>query len=98
MSQKRQLDWNGPKSHFNYDHVAVSSRNIQKGRRRSIESDVQHHPNSNNYQHHHSSTGGLPGQPGIDYPVLPSIPLTGFHCRGRVPGYYGDTETACQVT
>jgi len=39
----------------------------------------------------------IPGEPGVDYPVLPSIPLTHFHCRGQVPGYYGDTETACQV-
>lgn len=43
------------------------------------------------------SPSGLPGEPGVDYPVLPYIPLTEFHCRGRLPGYYGDTQTACQV-
>jgi hypothetical protein len=44
------------------------------------------------------SKSGLPGDPGIDYPILPSIPLTDFHCRGRTPGFYGDTQTACQVS
>ena len=45
-----------------------------------------------------SSHQTIPGEPGIDYPILPTIPLTNFICRGQIPGYYGDTETACQVS
>ena len=34
----------------------------------------------------------------MDYPVLASVPDTGFSCDNRVSGgYYADTETACQV-
>ncbi|XP_052859772.1 uncharacterized protein LOC128267022 [Anopheles cruzii] len=39
----------------------------------------------------------LPGEPDVDYPILGSIPSTGFSCEGRAHGYYADTETRCQV-
>ena len=40
----------------------------------------------------------IPGEAGVDYPVLASVPDTGFSCDNRVSGgYYADTETACQV-
>ncbi|XP_071525134.1 uncharacterized protein [Panulirus ornatus] len=41
--------------------------------------------------------GGVPGE---DYPVLASVPDTGFSCDAQaVPGYYADTapEAGCQV-
>lgn len=41
--------------------------------------------------------GGVPGQ---DYPILASVPATGFSCDGQLPGYYADTapEAGCQVS
>ncbi|XP_066951165.1 pro-resilin-like [Macrobrachium rosenbergii] len=41
--------------------------------------------------------GGVPGE---DYPILASVPDTGFDCNAQnVPGYYADTdaEARCQV-
>ncbi|XP_064082647.1 pro-resilin-like [Macrobrachium nipponense] len=41
--------------------------------------------------------GGVPGE---DYPILASVPDTGFSCDAQnVPGYYADTdrEAGCQV-
>ncbi|XP_071520478.1 uncharacterized protein [Panulirus ornatus] len=40
--------------------------------------------------------GGVPGQ---DYPILATVPDTGFSCEGQLPGYYADTapEAGCQV-
>ncbi|KAK7074673.1 hypothetical protein SK128_023727 [Halocaridina rubra] len=41
--------------------------------------------------------GGIPGE---DYPILASVPDTGFDCDDQdVPGYYADTdpEAGCQV-
>ncbi|XP_068206915.1 pro-resilin-like [Palaemon carinicauda] len=41
--------------------------------------------------------GGVPGE---DYPILASVPDTGFDCNAQnVPGYYADTdaEAGCQV-
>ena len=40
----------------------------------------------------------IPGEPGVDYSVLGSVPQTSFSCDGRVSGgYYADIETNCQV-
>jgi len=40
----------------------------------------------------------IPGEAGLDYPVLASVPDTDFSCDNRVSGgYYADTQTACQV-
>ncbi|XP_068241371.1 uncharacterized protein [Palaemon carinicauda] len=40
--------------------------------------------------------GGVPGE---DYPILASVPDTGFTCDGQLPGYYADIaeEARCQV-
>lgn len=39
------------------------------------------------------------GRPGMDFPVLPSIPQTSFSCRKvKGAGYYADLETDCQVS
>ena len=48
------------------------------------------------------SDGGLevniPGVPGEDYPVLASVPDTGFTCDGLVEGgYYADPAAECQA-
>nr|XP_014290826.2 uncharacterized protein LOC106690067 [Halyomorpha halys] len=41
---------------------------------------------------------GVIGRPGVDFPVLPSIPRTEFSCRNvKSSGYYADLETGCQV-
>ncbi|XP_047471010.1 uncharacterized protein LOC125026548 [Penaeus chinensis] len=39
--------------------------------------------------------GGVPGE---DYPILASVPDTGFSCDAQaVQGYYADTQAGCQV-
>ncbi|KDR22635.1 hypothetical protein L798_12767, partial [Zootermopsis nevadensis] len=41
---------------------------------------------------------GVMGRPGMDFPVLRSIPKTGFSCRQvKHSGYYADLDTDCQV-
>ena len=38
------------------------------------------------------------GQAGVDFPVLASVPDTGFDCGAQqFPGIYGDTGADCQV-
>lgn len=38
------------------------------------------------------------GRPGIDYPIFDEIPKTQFDCKEqRYKGFFGDTETKCQV-
>ena len=40
----------------------------------------------------------LPGEPGLDYPILSSPQASTFSCSDRVfGGYYADTEQDCQV-
>jgi len=40
----------------------------------------------------------IPGQAGVDFPVLAQIPDTGFDCGiQEFPGIYGDTGADCQV-
>ncbi|KAK7076451.1 hypothetical protein SK128_014883 [Halocaridina rubra] len=41
----------------------------------------------------------VPGIPGQDYPVLLTVPDTGFRCGDQLPGYYADTnpQVGCQV-
>jgi len=40
----------------------------------------------------------IPGQAGVDFPVLASVPDTGFDCGAQqFPGIYGDTGADCQV-
>ncbi|XP_046809240.1 U-scoloptoxin(01)-Er1a [Lucilia cuprina] len=35
---------------------------------------------------------------GVDYPIYDAVPKgLSFNCQGRLPGYYADTETRCQV-
>ncbi|XP_036335806.1 uncharacterized protein LOC118746127 [Rhagoletis pomonella] len=35
---------------------------------------------------------------GVDYPAYESVPKgLSFKCRNRLPGYYADTETRCQI-
>nr|CAD7586166.1 unnamed protein product [Timema genevievae] len=41
---------------------------------------------------------GVQGRPGVDFPVLPSIPRTDFSCKQvKHSGYYADLDTDCQV-
>ncbi|XP_070509775.1 uncharacterized protein thw isoform X2 [Chironomus tepperi] len=40
---------------------------------------------------------GVLGRPGIDFPVMPSIPKTNFDCRNFGNGYFADLDTSCQV-
>ncbi|KAH8397048.1 hypothetical protein KR215_008059 [Drosophila sulfurigaster] len=39
----------------------------------------------------------IPGEPGIDYPILSEVPKTSFVCKGRHEGYYADVESRCQA-
>ncbi|XP_017094256.2 nuclear factor of activated T-cells 5 [Drosophila bipectinata] len=39
----------------------------------------------------------IPGEPGLDYPILSAPPKTSFVCRGRHEGYYADVESRCQA-
>ncbi|XP_026731259.1 uncharacterized protein LOC113496307 [Trichoplusia ni] len=42
--------------------------------------------------------GGTPGHPGVDYPILTTIPETSFNCKTqRYKGFFADPETRCQV-
>jgi len=40
----------------------------------------------------------IPGEAGVDFPVYPEVPVTGFDCGAQTfPGIYADTEAQCQV-
>ncbi|XP_033234894.1 putative uncharacterized protein DDB_G0268364 isoform X2 [Drosophila pseudoobscura] len=39
----------------------------------------------------------IPGEPGLDYPILSTPPKTSFVCKGRHEGYYADVESRCQA-
>ena len=40
----------------------------------------------------------IPGEPGVDYPVLASVQETSFTCDGLTfGGYYADPEQQCQA-
>lgn len=41
---------------------------------------------------------GVLGRPGVDFPVMTTIPKTKFECRNLGNGYFADLETSCQVT
>jgi hypothetical protein len=41
---------------------------------------------------------GVLGKPGVDFPVMTSIPKTKFDCRNLGNGYFADLETSCQVS
>lgn len=41
---------------------------------------------------------GVLGKPGIDFPVMTTIPKTKFDCRNLGNGYFADLETSCQVS
>ncbi|KAK7076452.1 hypothetical protein SK128_014884 [Halocaridina rubra] len=49
--------------------------------------------------HTSSAYKSIPGTPGVDYLALTSLPLTGFDCSSRLPGYYADASAqgGCQV-
>ena len=39
----------------------------------------------------------LPGEPGVDYPILSSIQNTEFNCEGKTfGGFYAEPDTDCQ--
>lgn len=35
--------------------------------------------------------------PGVSYPIYATIPFTNFTCAGKIPGFYADIESDCQV-
>ncbi|XP_066990435.1 uncharacterized protein [Macrobrachium rosenbergii] len=40
----------------------------------------------------------LPGVPGLDYPIISTVPYTNFYCSNMPwPGFYADTEARCQL-
>lgn len=40
---------------------------------------------------------GVLGRPGVDFPVMTTIPPTDFDCRNFGNGYFADLDTSCQV-
>lgn len=39
----------------------------------------------------------VPGVPGLDYPIIGTVPYTNFYCSNMPwPGFYADTEARCQ--
>ncbi|KAK3851884.1 hypothetical protein Pcinc_041499 [Petrolisthes cinctipes] len=39
----------------------------------------------------------VPGVPGLDYPIIDTVPYTNFYCSDMPwPGFYADTEARCQ--
>lgn len=53
--------------------------------------------NENLFEDDYEIYQGVVGRPGVDFPVLTSIPQTTFHCRDVGNGYFADLETECQV-
>ena len=42
---------------------------------------------------------GVPGEPGVDYPIYDTVPETSFKCEDQATGgYYADEEARCQVS
>lgn len=41
---------------------------------------------------------GVLGKPGVDFPVMTTIPKTNFACNNLGNGYFADLETSCQVS
>lgn len=41
---------------------------------------------------------GVLGRPGVDFPVMTTIPKTNFECQNLGNGYFADLETSCQVS
>jgi hypothetical protein len=41
---------------------------------------------------------GVLGRPGVDFPVMTTIPKTDFDCKNLGNGYFADLETSCQVS
>ncbi|KAF2354124.1 Chitin binding domain [Trinorchestia longiramus] len=43
-------------------------------------------------------TETIPGVPGLDYPIMSTVPYTNFYCTNMPwPGFYADTEARCQA-
>lgn len=40
---------------------------------------------------------GVLGRPGVDFPVMTTIPPTDFDCHNFGNGYFADLDTSCQV-
>ncbi|XP_075228139.1 uncharacterized protein LOC142328318 [Lycorma delicatula] len=79
-----------------YEETVETDDSRRSGRRvqRKLVTGVEDIDGNAEYQEYQ----GVMGRPGIDFPVLPSIPVTSFSCRSvRAPGYYADLDTDCQV-
>uniref|UniRef100_A0A1B6GN83 Chitin-binding type-2 domain-containing protein n=2 Tax=Cuerna arida TaxID=1464854 RepID=A0A1B6GN83_9HEMI len=78
------------------ESIETDSEPAETGRRvqRKLVTGVEDLGDNMEYQEYQ----GVMGRPGVDFPVLPSIPSTSFSCRAvRKPGYYADLDTDCQV-
>ncbi|GLJ59458.1 hypothetical protein SUGI_1509300 [Cryptomeria japonica] len=68
--------------------------------------DGQNHYSDHGDNHHHDHhdtikwlQDAIPGEPGIDYPIISKVNLTSFNCRDqKYPGYYADVSSRCQVS
>ncbi|XP_042225125.1 uncharacterized protein LOC121868519 isoform X1 [Homarus americanus] len=48
-------------------------------------------------QDYDEATNAIPGEPGKDYPIHSFIPSTSFSCSDKLPGFYADEGSSCQV-
>lgn len=71
----------------------LSSRPHKKYKKYSTSESKSHSYDKNEKPSHHA----IPGEPGRDYPVLKEIPYTQFSCEDKLPGFYADVESRCQV-
>lgn len=67
------------------------------------ECDGKDHGDGHHEDHHHHGIewlrGAVPGEPGVDYPILSKVNTIEFSCRDqKYPGYYADVDSRCQVS
>merc|ERR1719305_740536 len=82
--------------------VSSRSRSSRQGGRDSRQGgrDVANEDNGDNGEEMNIKMlrMSVPGEPGVDYPILATVPSTSFSCVGKAEGgYYADVETGCQV-
>lgn len=76
-------------------------RGDKRGHKGTECEDKDHHGDDHHHHHHGIEwlRGAIPGEPGVDYPILSRVNSTDFSCRDqKYPGYYADVESRCQVS
>ena len=73
-----------------YDYSGVTTRRDDTGVTRREDYEYDYDGDSKGLEAY--------GKPGEDFPIFSRVPNTGFSCRSRMPGYYADVRTGCQVS